>query len=111
MIEFTQGDSAVLNLTAVDANNNPIDLTGAAFVSAFRGPQGLGVFFDNSHHVANPDQVNFRGQYTLSLSTTETPTVPIGDEKGISTQITIGSSVVYYHGEGICNVLSPIPIQ
>jgi hypothetical protein len=111
MITFTQGDTAILNLTAQDGDGNPIDITGATFTTSMVGAGGAIVEFPNSQHTANPDQVNFTGQFTLSLSDTDTPLVNIGFPKDILTLIVIGSSVIYYRGSGILAVQPPVPLR
>lgn len=111
MIEFTQGDTAVLELTATDGDDNPIDLTDAIFTSFFRNAQGLTIPFPNSQHTADPDQITNRGQYTLSLGIADTQSIPQGPYKEIITKIDIGLTTIYYHGVGICTVLGPIPRQ
>lgn len=111
MISFTQGDTAVLNLTATDGAGNPIDLTGASFTTYFRDAQGAAIAFPNGQHTANPDQVGFRGQFTLALAIPDTQSIPAGIDKEIISQIVIGAATIYYRGPAICNVLGPIPIQ
>lgn len=111
MIQFTQGDTATIQLIATDAVGNRIDLTGAIFETFFRGPQGTEISFPNDQHTANPDQVIHRGEFTLALTSDDTDSIPFGLYKEIVTQITISTTVIYYHGFNICNVLSPIPIQ
>lgn len=109
MIQFTAGDSANLVFTAEDGDGNPVNLTGAVFTTFFRIANGLTVQFDNSQHTANPDQINFPGQYTLALAVSDTAPIPPGDNKEVITEVVQGGSTIYYHGPNILNVLSPIP--
>lgn len=111
MINFTQGDTAVLELTAEDGDDLPIDLTGAVFETQILGPGGVVNIFPNEQHTANPDQVNFKGQYELSLTSDNTEACKSGLHKEIITQITIGGSVVYYHGADILTVKQNVPRQ
>jgi hypothetical protein len=110
MIEFTQGDTAVLNLTATDGNNVPIDLTGAVLTTTFRGQDGAVISFPNGQHTVNPDQLNFRGQFTLALTAINTAAVPVGKNKEIVTKVVLGATTIYYHGPGLLNVLPAIPV-
>lgn len=110
MIKFTQGDTADLLLTAQDGQGNPVDLTGATFTTYIRIANGAVVTFLNSQHTANPDQVNFKGQYTLSLSNTDTVGIPVGINKEIITLIVIGATQINYRGPNILTVASPIPV-
>ena len=67
---FTQGDYAVLNLTATDGNGNPVNLTGASFSTAILGPNGTSpVVFGNGQH-AIVSAVS--GTFTHNIATTDT---------------------------------------
>jgi hypothetical protein len=110
MIEFTQGDTATLDLTATNGNGTPVDLTAAVFTTSFRGTDGVVISFPNSQHTANPDQVNFKGQFSLALSSADTDSVPVGKNKEIVTKIVQGLSTIYYHGPSALNVLNKIPM-
>jgi hypothetical protein len=107
-ISFTQGDSAVLNLTATDGNGNPIDITGATFVTQIKGPSGSFItsFPNSQHSIVNGPL----GQYQLSLATTDTPNCGIGSNKEIVTQMTNGLTVLYLHGPGLLTVNPPVPL-
>ncbi len=112
MIVITQGNTATLQLTATDGNGNPINLTGATFSTQINGPNGnFVVTFPNSQHTANPDQVDFEGQFTLALAISDTANLGTGFHKEIITTITIGSQVVSYRGPNILKVLPPTPYQ
>lgn len=110
-INFTQGDTALLNLTAIDGNQNPIDLTGATFTTLINGSNGIVISFPNSQHTANPDQVNSMGQYVLALSTSDTASCGLGNHKEIITQIVIGATTVYYRGFNTLQVYPPVPLE
>lgn len=110
MIQFTQGDTATLSLTATDGHGVPVDLTAATFTTSFRGEDGSVISFPNSQHTVNPDQVLYRGQYTLALSSSDTMSIPIGQNKEIISKIVQGMSVIYYHGPSMVNVLQNIPV-
>lgn len=110
-LAFTQGDSVVFNLIAEDGDGNPIDLTGAVFTSYIRGPIGSVVSFPNAQHTANPDQVNFTGQFTLALTTTNTSGLEIGNNRQLLTKIVQSPGVTYFHGINLLNILAPVPIQ
>lgn len=110
MINFTQGDQVILSLTAVDGDGNPVDLTGASFVSQILGYGGMPVSFPNGQHTADPDQVANRGQYTLALSIDDTTSCNIGYDKDILTLISLGSTPIMYRAR-ILNVLPPVPLQ
>lgn len=109
MIKITNGDTASLVLTATDAQNFPIDLTGATFTTTLRGLNGALITYLNSQHTANPDQVNFKGQFTLALSANDTNAIPPGKNKEIITLIVIGATQISYRGPGVLTVLSTNP--
>ena len=111
MLIITQGDTAIFNLTAKSGDNTLVDLTGAVFTSYILGPLGVVKSFANSQHVANPDQINNRGQFTLTLSVTDTAALAIGEHKEVITKIVIGASTIYFHGVNILTVLPNIPEQ
>lgn len=111
MIKITQGDTATLNFTAEDGNGNPIDLTSAVFTTSVRGLQGAEISFPNSQHTANPDQINFRGQFSLALASSDTASIPNGINKEVVTEIVIGATTIFYRGENILTVYLQIPRQ
>lgn len=111
MLIITQGDTALLTLIATDGFNNPIDITGATFTTYVRGIDGTPISFPNSQHTGNPDQVNFRGYFTLALSSINTNSIPTSQPnvpKEVITDIVIGSTTINYRGQ-ILIVLSPTP--
>ncbi len=109
MITFTQGDNAILNLTAQDGNGNPINLTGASFSSQILGANGAGVVtFGNSQHTVIDVTA---GTFQLTLSPTDTAACGLGDNKEIVTTIVQSSLPVAYHGVAILKVLPAVPLQ
>lgn len=111
MINFTQGDTAVLALTATNGNGDPIDLTGASFTTYVRAANGSNATFPNSQHTADPDQVANRGKFQLALSSVDTAACGQGENKMILSRIVISSTVIYYRGVDVLNVYPPVPIQ
>lgn len=108
MLTFTQGDAVVLQMTAKDGNGDPVNLTGASFTSYVRGSNGASnVSLNNSKH-AIVDAVN--GQYSITLSTSDSAACGEGANKDLVTVVTIGSTPIYYHGQGILTVLPPLPL-
>lgn len=109
-IAFTQGDTVTLSFTATDQLGNPVDLTGATFSTQINGPNTAGpVTFGNSQHTANPDQVNYTGQFTLALTSSNTAACGIGENKEVVTAITISAKLQYYLGQGILTVYPSPP--
>lgn len=107
-IQFTQGDTAFMLLTAQDGDGNPIDISGGVFTTLIKGPGGVIVSFPNSQH-AIVDAPN--GVYSLDLSQSDTASCDIGEDKDILTQIVQGSSAIYFRGIGILTVNPPVPLQ
>ncbi len=110
MISFTQGDTAILNLTANTGTcpPTPMNITGATFTTYILGAAGVVEEFDNSQH-AIVDAAE--GTFTLTLSAEDTAECGIGFEKDIITEVVQGGSTVYLHGIGILNVLSATPTR
>lgn len=108
MINFTQGDTAVLQLTAQDGNGNPINLIGASFTTLILGAGGVVESFPNSQHSIVSAAT---GQYSLSLSAANTAACNIGLDKTILTYIVQGGTTIYYRGVGVLNVFPPVPLQ
>ena len=108
MIVFTRGDTAVVTLTANNGQGQPVNITGASFVTQIKGPNGVIASFPNNQH-AITDAAN--GVFTLSLGSTDTEACGLGNNKEILTQITIGSQITYFRGTGILQVLPPVPNQ
>jgi hypothetical protein len=111
-IHFTQGDNAILSLTAIDGNKNPINLTGATFYSVFNGPNGSFTYsVPNSQHAINQDQVDFTGQFSLTLVPADTNSIGLGWHKEILTFVTIGSNTVCFRGPNLLQVYPPVPFE
>lgn len=108
MIQFTQGDTAVLNLTAEDGSGNPVDISGAVFTTQIKGPNGVVVSFPNSQHTIVSAAT---GQFQLSLSASDTNSCGLGANKEIVTKIVQGGSTIYFHGIAILTVNPPVPLQ
>lgn len=106
-VNFTQGDNAILQLTAVDAAGNPVNIAGATFSTQMLGVQGQPVTFGNGQHAIINAAL---GQFTLTLAQVDTENVNIGSNKDIVTAITIGGNVTYYRGSGILTVNPPVPL-
>lgn len=108
MIIFTQGDTAVLNLTATDGNGNPINLTGASFTTYIKGPNGVISSFGNSQHAIVTAAA---GTFILSLAALDTAACGLGANKDILTVVVVGQSTINYRGAGILTVYPPVPLQ
>ena len=108
MISFTQGDTAVLNLTATDGNGNPFDITAASFITQIKGPNGIIASFPNAQH-SIVSALN--GMFNLTLSSADTVACGLGHHKEIVTRITQGASVIYFRGPNILIVNPPVPLQ
>lgn len=110
MLKFTQGDTPTLNLTAQTDSGDPVDLTGATFTTYLKGKVGAVVAIPNASHTANPDQVNFKGQFTVAITAVESAACLEGTNKEVVTKITIGADIVFYRAQ-ILTVLTPNPLQ
>ena len=108
MIQFTQGDTALLNLNATDGSGNPIDITGAVFTTYIKGANGVIASFPNSQHtIVNGPQ----GQFQLALGAADTTNCGTGAGKEILTQAVQGSSTIYFRGPNLLTVHPPVPVQ
>lgn len=111
-VEFTQGDTISIGLTAIDEEGNPVDLTGAMLLTQISGINGTGAIpFLNGQHTIDPDQVNNRGQFALALSQANTQACGEGPSKQILTMSTIASAVTFFRGTNILTVYPPVPTQ
>lgn len=110
MLKITQGDTVVFNFTAKTAGGTPVTLTGASFQTQMKSEDGDVVTFGNSKHTANPNQVTNKGKFTLTLTAEDSASIGEGANKDIVTKITIGSQIIYYHGNGILTVLPQEPV-
>ena len=102
MIIFTQGDTALISLTAQGFN-----ITGATLTTYVKGVNGALIAFANSQHTIT-DGPN--GKFTVLLATTDTAKCGAGPNKEIITKVVNGSSTIYFHGPSILTVLIPTPI-
>ena len=107
--EFTQGDTAALELVAVDDSGNPINLTGASFSTQILGANGVGsVTFPNGQHsILNASL----GQFTLALASGDTASCGEGANKQIITTLTIGDIIETCRGVNLLTVYPPVPTQ
>lgn len=107
-LAFTQGDNAVLNLTATDGNGNPINITGASFSTQMLGPNGsaIATFANGKHSITNAAL----GQFSLTLGVTDTQSCGVGNNKDIVTAITLSGNVTYFRASGILTVWPPVPL-
>jgi hypothetical protein len=110
-LRFTQGDDFIAFLTAVNGNDgSPIDLTGASFQTIIRESNGNGnLLIPNGQHEANADQVNFRGQFTLTLANADTLLCGLGAHKELLTIITIGTTSVMFRAFNSLQVYPATP--
>lgn len=110
-MQFSQGDNAILTLTAQDGNGNAINLTGATFSTQILGANGstlpIAVFGNSQHTITNSAQ----GIFTLTLSATDTANCGLGTNKEVVTAITQSGNVIYFHGPNVLTVLPNVPIQ
>jgi hypothetical protein len=107
--EFTQDDTALLELVAVDDSGNPIDITLATFSTQILGANGVGpVVFGNSQHTIINGPL---GQFALALATGDTANCGLGQHKQILTQLTIGGIIETCRGVNILTVYAPVPLQ
>lgn len=110
-LTITQGDSAIFNFTAktgAGTGSLPIDLTGAVFESYMKLATGI-LTIPGSQHAADPDQVNNKGKFTMTLTTTNTASLRVSPSQEIVTKVVQGANTVYVHGAAILNVLSSSP--
>lgn len=108
---FTQGDTVVLHLLAVDDDGVPVNLTGAVLTTQIQGANIVGpVTFPNGQHTLG-DQNAAPGTFTLALSPSNTGDCGEGQGKQIVTQAAIAGAVTYFHGNNLLTVLVPEPLQ
>lgn len=111
ILKVTQGETASLQMIAVFGNGIPFDLTGAVLTSSVRGVNGFPVEFGNSKHVVNPDQIAYRGQFSLNLDAADTAAIPPDPNKEIITKVVKGSTILYFRGPSLLSVYYPVPVQ
>jgi hypothetical protein len=109
MIQFSQGDTATLQLTIQDGDGNPIDITGATFSTEIKGNNTAGaITFPNAQHtIIDPTT----GRVNLALTAVNTAACGVGEGKDVITTVTISGTVIRYRGIGILNVYAPDPAQ
>lgn len=111
-IFLTQGDVATLNLKAVDVNGMAIDLSGASFTTYINGANGQAIqSFPNGQHTANPDQINFKGDFALALSAGDTALLGLSGHKEILTAVLVSSTTIYFRGFNLLAVLPAVPLE
>lgn len=111
MLSFSQGDTAVLNLTITDGVGTPIVLQDdAVLTTKIKGPRGIIAVFPNSQHTIL-DQNLFPGKFTLALSTSDTTECGVGDAKDVITEVQQNAGTVYFHGTSILNVFTNYPLN
>lgn len=109
-LRITQGDDALFFLTCVDGDGNPVDLTGAIFQSFVNEANGHGILsIPNNQHFANPDQINFAGQFQLTLNEVNTQACGQGSHKELLTLVTIGSTSVMFRAPNSLQVYLATP--
>jgi hypothetical protein len=106
-LSITQGDAVVFNFMA-STGSGGFDLTGAVFESYFEGVNGK-IIIGDSQHLKDPDQIGNKGKFTLQLLDSDSANLKTGWNMEVITKVTQGSTVEYFHGRGILQVLSPIP--
>lgn len=110
-IEFSQGDTVLLDLLCTDDNGIPQNLTGATFMTQIQGSNIVGpVTFPDNQHVAG-DQSTDPGTFQLSLTSPNTESCGLGPNKEILTTVVIGGTTTIYRGESILTVFPMVPIQ
>lgn len=105
MIDITQGETVILNLTAEVDEDTPFDLTGAVFSTKIRGLENRVVTLADAAHAIVSAAA---GTYTLTLTAANTQALEPGVGKEIVTTVTQGAGVKVFRAE-ILNVLPPFP--
>jgi hypothetical protein len=96
-MQLTKGDQAILQLTATDDGVSPHDLSGATFESKITDSTGTVTTYDNTHHAVT---ISANGQYSLTLSTTETAALAAGIAS-IATRVTQSGQPVTFFGDKV----------
>lgn len=110
MLSFSQGDTAVLNLTITDGGGAPQMLQDdAVLTTKMKGPRGIIVSFPSSQHTIL-DQMLFPGQFTLALSTSDTAACGVAEAKDVVTEVQQDGGTIYFHGNGILEVFPNYPL-
>lgn len=111
ILKVTQGESASLQLIAVFGNGVPFDLTGATLTTSVRGVNGFPIEFGNSKHIVNPDQLAYRGQFTLNLDEADTAAIPPDPNKEMILKVEKAGATLYFRGPSLLSVYYPVPVQ
>lgn len=106
MIKITQGDHAVINLTAKKGDGTAHDLTGATFETKIMGSDDAPDTFNDGHHAIVSASA---GTFTLTLSTAETAALKLGRGREIVTKITQSGNPIYFHGKEVLEVKPATP--
>lgn len=110
-IEFTQGEGITLTLLATDDQGNPVNLTGGTFSTQILGPNSVGpITFPDVQHQALNQNTN-PGQFTLTLSSTDTGNCGEGANKQIITQVNLNGVISYFRGNNLLTVYPAVPLQ
>lgn len=107
-LSFTQGDTPILVLKAVDSDGDPVDITGATLTTYIKGPTGSNVIIPNSQHTIT-DGLN--GEYEVALTSDDSEACQAGANKEVITKSVLLDNTIHYHGVGILTVLVPLPIE
>ena len=103
-IQFTQGDYTEITLFAEDEFGAPIKLLeGDSFVTQFPGSSQV-VEFDNSKHTIVDGE---KGEYKLTLQTTDSAKVEAGSNKDIYSKVNQGGKLLTMRGIGVVQVFAP----
>lgn len=101
----TQGDAFTLDLIAYDQTGTPHDLTDSTFSSTFINEDGSILTIDNSAHTANPDQITFKGWFTMYFSGTQS--LKVLRNSNFLTKVTQSPDILQFHGT--LQILSSLP--
>ena len=104
-IRITQGEDAVLNLTATTGAGAAFDLSGATFTSYITGAKGSVNSFSNSKHAIVSAAA---GTFTLTLTETDTALISVGINKEILTKVVQGTTTTYLRAQ-ILDVKAALP--
>lgn len=103
---ITKGDSITIPLRARGTAGAYFSVQGAAFETRILGVAGV-LVIANSAHVADPDQVNNTGKFTLALGADISSLLKLGVREIITT-VTQGSSIIAFRGK-VLTVLDKNP--
>ena len=110
-IKITQGDSITMNLTATTDGSTLFDLTGAVFTSQVIGKANDEIVeFADSKHTEAADQTADKGEFTLTLSATDTALLKVG-KRDLLTKVVQGATVTHFHGIDAVEILAARPLK